>query len=214
MTIYTPGGRPIDIPTNYAFTLLARLYPRYYPHKVLKIAEAIAEIPVAVTYLLTSILFAVKAAPIVIFAGVLVTLVAFFLMQIHSKYISPIVTFGIIFNSIDKWRLSTHALVLLGWYSSGWKGPAAFTGAMLIAVLVKTILEAQEKSRIRAVEGARIYSKFERCFIDAYRFCANKAGITLDLNLSEEEIESNRWQIAYDNYRLKNPTLFEVKQFT
>jgi hypothetical protein len=214
MTIYTPGGMPIGIPTNYAFTLLARLYPRYHPHKVLRIAEGMDKAPEAVAYLLAAILFFLKTSPVVIFVGVLVVSVVFRLMQIHSKYIFPIVTLGTIFNSIGKLGLLSIALAVLGWYSLGWKGLVAFLSARLIAALVNTVFEAQEKNRIRSLGGAGVYSEFDRCFIDAYRLCANKAGITLDLDVSEQEIESNRWQIACDNYRLKNPTLFEVKQFT
>lgn len=213
MTIYTPGGMPISFPMNYAFTLLARLYPKYRPHKVLKIAQGMDKAPEAVAYSLAFILFALRLSPAILFISVLVVPGILRWMHIRSKYIDLVVNLGVIFSTIGKFGIISIGLTVFGYYSLGWQGLAAFFGARLLGGVINTILEAQEKNRIRALAGVR-YNEFDRCFIDAYRFCANKIGVTIEPSVSEQEIESDQWQVVYTDYSQQNPVLFEMKEFS
>ncbi|OUL18759.1 hypothetical protein BV372_33975 [Nostoc sp. T09] len=213
MTIYTPGGMPINVPMNYAFTLLARLYPKYRPHKVLKIAEGMDKAPEAVAYLLAFILFALRFSSAIIFISIFVIPAILRYKQIRSKYIDLVVNLGVIFSTIGHFGIISIGLAVFGYYSVGWQGLVAFLGARVLGGVINTILEAQEKNRIRVVAGVW-YNEFDRCFVDAYRFCANKIGVTLDPSASEGEIESNRWKIFYIDYSQQNPILFKVKQFS
>lgn len=213
MTIYTPGGMPISFPMNYAFTLLARLYPKYRPHKVLKIAQGMDKASEAVAYSLAFILFALRLSPAILFISVLVVPGILHWMHIRSKYIDLVVNLGVIFSTIGKFGIISIGLTVFGYYSLGWQGLAAFFGARLLGGVINTILEAQEKNRIRALAGVR-YNEFDRCFIDAYRFCANKIGVTIEPSVSEQEIESDQWQIVYTDYSQQNPVLFEMKEFS
>ncbi|MEH2321955.1 hypothetical protein [Nostoc sp.] len=126
MTIYTPGGMPISFPMNYAFSLLARLYPKYRPHKVLKIAEGMDKAPEAIAYLLGFILFALRILPVIIFTNVLILPVILRWMHIRSKYIDYVVNLGVIFNSIGTVGIISIGLTVFGWYSVGWQGLVAF----------------------------------------------------------------------------------------
>lgn len=213
MTIYTPGGMPINFPMNYAFTLLARLYPKYRPHKVLKIAQGMDKASEAVAYSLAFILFALRLPPVILFICVLVIPGILYWMHIRSKYIEPVVNLGVIFSTVGKFGIISIGLAVFGYYSLGWQGLAAFFGARLVGGFVNTIFETQEKIRIKALAGVW-YNEFDRCFVDAYRFCANKIGVTTDPYVSEQEIENDRWQIVYVDYSEQNPILFEMKEFS
>ncbi|MEH1921615.1 hypothetical protein [Nostoc sp.] len=213
MTIYTPGGMPISFPMSYAFSLLARLYPKYRPHKVLKIAEGMDKAPEAIAYLLGFILFAVQISPIIIFINVLIFPAIMRVMHIRSKYIDYVVNLGVIFNSIGTFGIISIGLTVFGWYSVGWQGLVAFLCARFFGGFINSILEAQEKNRIRVLAKVN-YNEFDRCFIDAYRFCANKIGVTIDLSVSQQELASNSWQIVYSDYSHQNPILFKMKDFS
>lgn len=213
MTIYTPGGMPINFPMNYAFTLLARLYPKYRPHKILKIAQGMDKAPEAVAYSLAFILFALRLSPTILFTSVLVVPGILRWMHIRSKYIALVVNLGVIFSTVGKFGIISIGLAMFGYYSLGWQGLTAFFGARLLGGFINTIIEAQEKNRIRALAGVW-YNEFDRCFIDAYRFCAHKIGVTIDPFVSEQEIESHQWQIIYMDYSQQNPVLFEMKEFS
>jgi hypothetical protein len=95
------------------------------------------------------------------------------------------------------------------------QGLLAFQGARFCGVLISTIFETQEKKRFQALTGK--YDKdleFNRSFIDAYRFCAQKMGVTLDISVLEQEIENQDWQkIALDYYK-ECPALFTRREFS
>lgn len=179
----------------------------------MKIAEGMDKAPEAFAYLLGFILFALQVTPMIIFITVLFLPSILRWMHIRSKYIDQVVNLGMIFNFIGKVGIISIGLTVLGWYSVGWQGLIAFLCARFLGVFINTILEAQEKNRIRVLARAN-YSEFDRCFIDAYRFCANKIGVTLDLSVSDQELESNRWQILYQEYYHQNLILFKIKDFS
>lgn len=213
MTIYTPGGMPISFPMNYAFTLLARLYPKYRPHQVLKLAEGMDAAPEAIAYLVALVLFALRLSPLTIFIGVLFVRVIVLWMQIRSQYFAPIVSLGVVFSSIGKLGILSIGLAVLGWYLAGWQGLVALLCALLLGSSINTLLEAQARNRIRAMAGTS-YSEFDRYFVDAYRFCATKLDVSLDLSTSPQELGSDRWQFVCEDYAQQNPTLFEMKKFS
>lgn len=213
MTIYTPGSMPISFPMKYAFTLLARLYPTYRPHKVLKIADGMDCAPEAIAFILAAFLFSFKLNLAIIFISVVVLPSIIKLLHIRSKYNDLIVYLGVMFSYIGKLGILTFLLTVLGWFSVGWQGLLAFFIARFIGGFFNTFLEAREKNRIRDTWGINI-NEFDRCFIDAYRFCAIKIGLTLDFSVSEEELESNRWQMIYLDYSTQDPLLFQVRDFS
>ncbi|HEY9615116.1 hypothetical protein [Allocoleopsis sp.] len=213
MTIYTPGSMPISFPMKYAFTLLDRLYPTYRPHKVLKIADGMDCAPEAIAFILAALLFLFKINFAIIFISVLVFPSLIKILHIRSNYNNFTVYSGVIFSYIGKLGLLTSLLTVLGWFSVGWQGLLAFFIARFIGGLVNTFLEAREKRKIRDASGI-VINEFDRCFIDAYRFCANKIGLTLDYSISEEELESDRWQIIYLDYSTQDPLLFQARNFS
>ena len=212
MTIYTPIGMAINFPMDYSFALLARLYPKFRPHKVLKIADGMDQAPIAIAYLMGFIAFTLHSPLIVIFISGLVIPSAIRIAEINSKYINIVVYIGVIFSHIGKLGIMTIGLAAFGWYSVGWQGLASFFCARLIAGLISTIAEGKENTRMRKLSGF-YYSEYDRCFIDAYRFCANKIGVTLDISVSDEELESFAWQFVASDYARKEPVLFKVKKF-
>ncbi len=51
MAIFTPRGLKIRLPVDYAFALMARLYPKVDAFKVLKTTESLELIPSVITLL-------------------------------------------------------------------------------------------------------------------------------------------------------------------
>jgi len=206
---------PISFPMRYAFTLLARLYPKYRPHQVLKIADGMDKAPKTVAYILAFISFSLHLSPIIIFANTLVLPGILSWMQIRSRYFDFLVRLGVIFSTLGNFGIIWIGLVAFGWYSVGWKGLVAFLSARFVGDFINTIFEGQEKKRIQTLTG--IYHKdleFDRCFIDAYRFCAEKIGAPLDTSVSDQEIESQQWQFIKIDYSEQDPVLFERRKFS
>lgn len=215
MTIYTPSGMPISFSMRYAFTLLARLYPQYRPRKVLKIADGMDKAPTAVAYIMAFILFLFHLSPIIIFVGTLVLPGILSWMQIRSRYIDFVVRLGVIFSILGKFGILFLGLAVFGWYSVGLQGLLAFLGARFVAGFINIVLEAQEKKRIQTLTGT--YHKdleFDRSFIDAYRFCADKIGVISDISISEQEMDSQQWQVIQLDYSEEDPVIFKIKKFS
>ncbi|MCX5965479.1 MAG: hypothetical protein NT070_20825 [Cyanobacteria bacterium] len=212
MTIYSPTGIPINFPIDYAFTLLARLSPRYSPHRVLKIADGMDKGPESVSYLIGFITFSLHCSLPIIFTLSLIIPGVIRLAGINSKYINEVVYLGVLFTSIGKLGLLTIGLLVFGFHSVGWQGVTAFVFARLVGSILNIIVESQERLNIYKLSGID-YGEFDRCFVDAYRFCANRVGVTLDISVSDEELEKSIWQFVVSDYARKNPVLFEMKKF-
>jgi hypothetical protein len=209
MTIYTPFGMPISFPMDYAFTLLARLYPKYRPSKVLKIAEGMDKAPEAVACLLSFVVFSLNLSPIVLFISASVIPGIIYWMQVRSKFIELVVYLGIIFRMIGNFGIITIGLTLFGYYSSGWQGVAVFLSTRFLGLIViYSFIDIQEIKRQVSLGGFK-YNRYDMYFIDAYRFCANKIGVTLDLSVADQEIESDQWRAIYADYYQQNKILFE-----
>jgi hypothetical protein len=209
MTIYTPSGMPISFPMDYAFTLLARLYPKYRPSKVLKIAEGMDKAPGAVACLLSFVVFSLNLSPIVLFISASIIPGIIYWMQVRSKFIELVIYLGVIFRMIGNFGIITIGLTLFGYYSSGWQGVATFLVARFFGlVVISSFIDSQEIKRQAALGGFK-YNQYDKYFIDAYRFCANKIGITSDPSISEREIENDQWRETYADYYQQNKVLFE-----
>lgn len=204
---------PISFPMKYAFTLLARLYPTYRPHKVLKIADGMDCASEAIAFILAALLFSFKLNFVLIFISTFCFSSVIKLLHVKSTYNDFIVYLGVMFSYIGKLGLLTILITVLGWFSVGWQGLLAFFIARFIGGFLNTFLEARERKRIRDTFGIDV-NEFDRCFIDAYRFCANKIGLTLDYSVSEEELNSDRWQIIYLDYSTQDPLLFQARNFS
>lgn len=63
MTIYTPRGLKIRIAVPYAFGLMARLYPKVSPFRILKTTEGIEILPGMLAFISGMIGFAIHLSP-------------------------------------------------------------------------------------------------------------------------------------------------------
>ncbi len=215
MTIYTPTGMPISFPMDYAFTLLARLYPQYKPYRVLKIAEGMDKAHESVAYLLAFLLFSLHQKPVIIFAVILVLQGFFSWMKTRSKYIDLVVGLGVFFTTFGKLGIISIGLIIFGWHSVGLQGLLAFLCARFFGGVISIIFETQAKKRFQALTGK--FDKdleFNRSFIDAYRFCAQKMGVTLNISVSEQEIKNSDWTKIEIDYYKECPAIFEMRKFS
>jgi hypothetical protein len=220
MTIYTPCGMPIGYPRDYAFTLLARLYPTYSPTKILKIAQGMDKVPVFVSYSFALTMFLLHISPVSIFIGSLIVPEIIYWMQLKGRYIGALIQIGVMFSILGRLGLFTISLTVFGYYSSGLQGLAAFWGARLIGgFVIESFLESREIERIASLDRNRFTQliflgfkcgMYERYFIHAYQFCSNKIGVTTDISLTEKEIEKSNWQFVCADYFRENKSLFDV----
>ncbi len=219
MTIYTPCGMPVGFPMNYAFSLLARLYPTYSPSKVLKIAQGMDKIPLFVSYSAALTMFLFRVSPISIFIVSLVVPTIIYWMQLRGIYFGTLIHIGIMFSIFGKLGLFTISLTVFGYYSSGLQGLAAFWGARLIGFVIGFFLESRETERIASLDRNKFTQLmflgfksgiYERYFVHAYQFCAKKIGVTNDISLTEKEIEQSNWQLVCADYFRENKELLEI----
>jgi hypothetical protein len=110
MTIYTPSGMPIGYPMNYAFTLLARLYPTYSPTKILKIAQGMDKVPPLVSCTLALIMFLLHISPIIFFIIILIVPEIIYWMQLKGIYIGALIQIGVMFSILGKLGLFVISL--------------------------------------------------------------------------------------------------------
>jgi len=219
MTIYTPSAMPIGFSMDYAFTLLARLYPKLSPSKVLRIVQGMDKVPVLVSRSLALVMFLLHLSPIIVFIISLIIPEIIYWMQLKGKYIGILVHLGVIFSIFGKLGLFTISLTVFGYYSSGLEGLAAFFGARLIGwLIIESFWESRETERFASLDRNRFTKLmllgvkcgiYERCFIHAYIFCAKRIGVTTDISISDQEIEKSDWQLVLTDYFRENKEIFK-----
>jgi multidrug transporter EmrE-like cation transporter len=212
MAIYTPRGLKIRLPTDYAFTLIARLYPRVDAFEVLKTTEGLESLPQAFAFATGLISFLLKLSPVQIGLAVFVVTVAIATMTRYGLYIFPnFVKVGTVYSHISGFGILLIVLCGLGFFLVDWKGVLAFFIARLFAGVMNLILNWRETNYYYSELGDAITAS-ERNFINAYRLHASRLGITIDVAVSEEEMNEGKWQLVLTDLAWKWPKV--VDRFT
>jgi hypothetical protein len=197
MSIYTPRGLKIRLSTNYAFALIARLYPKVSAFKVLKTTEGIESLPTVISllsglYCLLTITEPTKAGIITFFAYLVTALINF-----RGFYFIPgLVALGTFYSYIPGFGILHILFSIAGFYIIGWQFVVAFFIATFLGWCVVQIMEFIDTKRVFRLAG-HPFTASERFFFNAYRLHASRIGVTTDIGVSEKETEEENWRDAY-----------------
>ncbi len=212
MPIYTPRGLKVRLSMDYAFALMARLYPKVSAFEVLKTTEGIESLPQAFAFIAALICFFLKLSPLQIGLIVFIVTFLFSLMTRYGFYVFPsIVKIGTIYSYLAGFGLLLIILCVVGFYLVGWRGVLAYFIARFLEGVIAKVLDVRE-TRMYLKEIGEPLTASERNFINAYRLHANRVGVTTDVSVEDEEREKENWESTFMDLAMKYPEV--VARFT
>ena len=210
----TPRGLKVRLELPWAFGLLARLFEkdrRTDAFRVLKTCEAIESIPAVVSFIAGTTVAWHKDWPVwsICVAQIVGTLIGTLLTQ-YGLFVL-VRPFGILaLGSIWSW-VSGYGLLLLSalvnsWMARGWVGIIWWLVGTVGAFFLRYVLEFLAVKKRFGLGGSEMaFTSSEVNFFNAYRLHAARLGIALDLEISEEEVESGLWRGCLLHYAMKYP---------
>ncbi|MCK5475445.1 MAG: hypothetical protein KAI71_02595 [Candidatus Pacebacteria bacterium] len=210
MAIFTPRGLKIRLPFNYAFTLVARLYPKVDAFKVLKTTEGLESIPVLITFIAGLLSFYFRLSLFEIGLYVFIASVVGFLVMFSGLYIiSRLDYLGVFYSYVSGFGILLILLIAYGFIMVGWQGVVVFFVAKFLAGIVKTPIEVK---LMKQHGELGFLTLSEEHFFNAYRIHAKRLGKTTDIVVSNEELEEENWKSVFEDLAKKWPEV--VRRFT
>jgi hypothetical protein len=207
-----PRGLKIRLTVDYAFALMARLYPKVDAFRVLKTVEGIESLPQSFAYLAALVCFYLNLPPWQIGLIVFAVIILLSLMTRFGFYVFPsIVKLGTIYSYLSGFGILFVLLAVFGFYWVGWRGVLAYFAARLVAGVVNWTLTMQE-TRMYFRKVGQALTGSERNFFNAYRLHASALGITTDVDVTDEETASTNWEPTFLDLATKYPDV--VARFT
>lgn len=211
MAVFTPRGLKIRLEVDYCFALIARLYPQAGAFKVLKTTEGLELVPSFLAFVTGLVCFSLKFEPIQIGLFVLFASLIGFLITLAGFYVIPgLPTLSTLFSYISAFGIVFIFLTIFGFVLVGWQGVVGFFAGRLVGWIINTLLDNFESDRIYKKTGAHIFGS-ERNFLNAYRLHAAKLGKTTDVYVSDDELKSENWKRAFNEFARKWPEV--VKRY-
>lgn len=212
MAIFTPRGLKIRLPFDYAFALIARLYPFIDAFKFLKTVEGLALIPSMITFTTGLICFYLKLSVFEIGLYIFIASSIGPLLSLFGIYVIPgLERLGTFYSYISGFGILLILLSVYGYLTVGLLGVVAFFVAKFIAGIVKMAIETILIKIIYAKTELSI-TLSEIHFFNAYILYAKKLGITTDISVSEEELKKENWMPIFEDLAIKWPEV--VSRFT
>jgi len=212
MAIYTPRGLKIRLAVDYAFPLIARLYPKVDAFTVLKTTEGIESLPTLLAFLTGLYCFLSKVEPISIGISTFVAYLVATLKNLGGFYFIPgLVTLGTLYSYVSGFGILLILLGIVGFFVAGWESVVAFFVAKFLAWGVAQIIEFIDTKRMFKLSGFP-FTASEKFFFNAYRLHASRIGVTTDIDISEEEAKEEYWKEAFVDLATKWPQV--VARFT
>jgi hypothetical protein len=206
MAVFTPRGLKISLDVDYCFALLARLYPKISPFKVLKMAEGLESIPGFLAVLTGLICFILHVEPLKIGFWVGGITIIGYLITVTGFYIIPgLPSLSAVYSNFTGFGIFYILLSVIGFFLVGWKGVLAFFIGRVIAGALNTIYGHMRFLRVHNETGLYL-SGSERNFINAYRIYASKIGASTNVEVSENELNEQNWKTAFDSYMTQCPS--------
>lgn len=217
MAIYTPRGLKVRISIPYAFGLMARLYPKVSPFRILKTTEGIEILPGMLAFGAGIIAFVNHMPPIQIgfivagaqLYGVMINFLEVY--TIHGLIIPGLIPMSTLCSYLSGWGLFWILSSIIGFIFVGWQGVLAFFVGKIAVMAISQILDFWQASRYNKMVGYPLTSS-EVNFFNAYRLHASRLGISTDIGLKDEEMSEDYWGPVFENFALKWPEV--VSRFT
>jgi hypothetical protein len=209
VTIYTPRGLKIRIPVPYAFGLMSRLHPKVSPFHILKTTEGIESISGMLAIIGGLIAFSMKLTPLQIGMTVFGSEIIGILVNIFGFFFLPgLVTLGTIYSYISGFGILLIVVSIFGYLLTGWQGVLAFFIGKLLARVIYYPCEYFVAKRYAKLIGHPLTTS-EVNFFNAYRIHASRHGVTLDIDLKEEELEEANWGNCFEEFATEWPEIVQ-----
>lgn len=214
MTVFTPRGLKLRLPTPYVFALIARLYPRVDAFRVLQTTEVVENLSSLVTLLSGAAAFSLRLEPLQI--GVLVFVAVSIMHVVHLLgLLVPPMTFLLFisrgYGFVSGYGVLLTGILIFGLYRSGWAGVMAFVVGRVACGAIFAIVEVKNSRRIQQRIGF-FPTRSERSFFHAYLLEANRLGASTDLTVEDSELAPANWQPVLEDLASKWPEV--VGRFT
>jgi hypothetical protein len=212
MAIFTPRGLKIRLPLEYAFALIARLYPKVDAFKVLKTTEGLESIPSLITFITGLLCFYLHLPIFEVGLYVFIASLIGFLITLFGFYLLPgLVRLGTFYSYISGFGILLILLVVYGFITVGWQGVIAFFVAKFTAEIIKIAIETIQMKKIHSKTGLAL-TVSEINFFNAYKLHASGLGKTMDITVSDEELKEENWRPVFEDLAIKWPEV--VRRFT
>lgn len=212
MAIFTPRGLKVRLPVDYSFALMQRLYPSVDAFKVLQTTEGFELLANSMSFLAAILCFLNRVSPVTT-AGVVAAVHVFG----HFMCISGLpadaffLRLSIMFSVLHGYGIHLITLGLVGFFFVGWQGLAAYLAGRVIAGVLNGIINHFNEKRIERQVGTYV-TMSEVNFLNAYMYHARRKKKSLDLSVSDEELEESHWQPVFMDLATKWPQV--VARFT
>ncbi len=205
MAIYTPRGLKIRLPMDYAFALIARLYPRVDAWRVLKTTEGLEHIPSVLSLIVGIECVVTHIPPLHLGLAVFVaSLIGSFITRRGMYLVSGLPGLGTAYSYFSGFGLILAAQVVGGFVFVGWHGVLAFYLGTWAASCCNWMFEFMQAKNIHRQSGLAVFGS-EINFVNAYRLHASALGLDTNVDVSEEELCPESWWQAYQQFAEKYP---------
>ncbi|HUW30516.1 MAG TPA: hypothetical protein VM223_02790 [Planctomycetota bacterium] len=213
MAIYTPTGLKIRLRTEYAFALMARLYPRVDAFRVLKTTEGIELVPTVEAVSIALLCFITGVPPLYTAAFVFGARVFATIRTLRRLGFATrmIVGIGTLFSYVDRFGLSTIGLAVIGFATGGWQLMVGYLSGRILGSLVSMAIEGIYVRRAFQQFGEPLTASEWHFFI-AYGIHAERLGVTTNIRVSEDELDESNWRGVFLDLASKWPEV--VARFT
>jgi len=207
MAVYTPRGLKIRLSPRHCFTLISRLYPKVTAYKVLTLVEGLDSIIDLLPFLfwISCLLFDVE--PLITCIIVAIGAILAYVISFYGLYIFPgLVTVSLIFSYLSCFYIHYLAVIVLG-IVLGWKWSLAFFVGRIVGGLINHIIFPIIMKRQLKKYGIT-FGISEREFFNAYRLKAQTEGKTININLTDIELnDDSSWKVVFQNYAETCPSI-------
>lgn len=214
MAIYTPQGLKIRVSLDFAFALMARLYPRVGAFRVLKTAEGIEEIPSAVSSVVAVFCLLTTVTPMYIAIWTIGSYLAVGLLRQFGVFVLPgLIALGTFKSHLTFFSVPWDFLALMAYayYAIGWVGVTAIALGKIGGRIVLFIVEMVTHRRAYRRTGVNLTSS-EDAFFHAYLTHAEAVNAPMNLDVSSEELREEYWRDCYTDLAHHWPEV--VRRFT
>ena len=209
MALFTPRGLKLRLQLNYAFGLMARLYPETDAFRVLQRTEEVDNLDGLATFIAALTAFFLRLDPLMIGVVVASTSFAFKIVHLAGFYIPPF-TFLLPVSRVYSWfsgcGVFLIGLLIFGWFVVGWQGCAAYFLGKITAAIAAGTIDLWWGRIVFQKTGVSVTTS-ERSFFHAYRLEADRLGRDLSLEVSDAELDETHWMPTFLDLQMKWPVV-------